>query len=65
MSVWILLPLPQNVLARYVRAARRLRKSMAGEAPTTEQLMVHALSDRPPDAIVGDHRDRRNRREKR
>ena len=45
MTTSLTLKLDDRVLQRYTRASRRLRQALGGEAPTTEQLIAHELSD--------------------
>ena len=57
--------LDDRILQRYAQAARRLRLALGAEAPTTEQLIAHELSDRAPELIVGDFFDARKKRRRR
>jgi len=51
MTVAITLQVPEHVLQRYARAARRTRRNLGALSPTTEQLMVHALTERAPPEV--------------
>ena len=57
--------LDDRVLQRYARASRRLRQALGGEAPTTEQLIAHELSDRASALIVEDFFEARKKRRRR
>ena len=59
------LKLDDRVLQRYARAAHRLRQALGGEAPTTEQLIAHELSDRAAELIVEDYFEARKKRRRR
>jgi len=53
MNIAITLKVPEAVLRRYARAARRVRQDLRSSSPTTEQLMVHALTERVPPETAG------------
>lgn len=53
MTITITLRMPEAVLRRYARAARRVRRNLSAASPTTEQLMVHALTERVPPETAG------------
>jgi len=57
--------LDDRIRRRYAQAARRLREALGAEAPTTEQLIAHELSDRAVELIVGDFFDARKKRRRR
>lgn len=57
--------LDDRVRQRYARASRRLRHALGGEAPTTEQLIAHELSDRASELIVEDCFAARKKRRRR
>jgi hypothetical protein len=59
------IPLDDRVRQRYARASRRLRQALGGEAPTTEQLIAHELSDRASELIVEDFFETRKKRRRR
>ena len=59
------LQLDDRVLQRYARASRRLRQALGGEAPTTEPLIAHELSDRASELIVEDFFETRKKRRRR
>ena len=62
MTTSLTLRLDDRVLQRYARASRRLRQALGGEAPTTEQLIAHELSDRASALIVEDFFETRKKR---
>jgi hypothetical protein len=53
------------VRQRDARASRRLRQALGGEAPTTEQLIAHELSDRASQLIVEDFFETRKKQRRR
>lgn len=53
MNIPITLQVPEPVLRRYARAARRARQDLHSANPTTEQLMVYALTERVPPETAG------------
>lgn len=57
--------LDDRVFQRYARASRRLRQALGGEAPTTEQLLAHELSDRASELIVDEFFEARKKRRRR
>ena len=65
MTTSLTLKLDDRVLQRYTRASRRLRQALGGEAPTTEQLIAHELSDRASELIVDDFFEARKKRRRR
>lgn len=62
MQTHLTLNVDDRVLQRYARAARRIRRVLGANAPTTEQLIAHELSDRAGDLIVEDYCEARKRR---
>ena len=65
MTTLLTLKLDDRVLQRYTQAARRLRRTLGAEAPTTEQLMAYELSDRAAELIVEEFREGRRKRRRR
>lgn len=62
MTTSLTIQLDDRVRQRYARASRRLRQALGGEAPTTEQLIAHELSDRASQLIVEDFFETRKKR---
>jgi hypothetical protein len=46
MNKTVTLQVPEETLRRYARAARNARRELGTASPTTEQLLVHALTER-------------------
>jgi hypothetical protein len=65
MITTLTLKLDDRILQRYAHAARRLRQALGGEAPTTEQLIAHELSDRAAELIAEDYFEARKKRRRR
>ena len=65
MTTSLTIKLDDRVLQRYARASRRLRQALGGEAPTTEQLIAHELSDHASELIVDDYFETRKKRRRR
>ena len=65
MITLLTLKLDDRVLQRYAHAARRLRQALGAEAPTTEQLIAHELSDRASELIADDYFEARKKRRRR
>jgi hypothetical protein len=65
MTTSLTIKLDDRVRQRYARASRRLRQALGGEAPTTEQLIAHELSDRASQLIVEDFFETRKKQRRR
>ena len=65
MTTLLTLKLDDRVLQRYTQAARRLRRTLGAEAPTTEQLIAYELSDRAAELIVEEFCEGRRKRRRR
>ncbi|PAW70941.1 MAG: hypothetical protein B9S35_14230 [Opitutia bacterium Tous-C5TDCM] len=65
MTTSLTIQLDDRVRQRYARASRRLRQALGGEAPTTEQLIAHELSDRASQLIVEDFFETRKKQRRR
>jgi hypothetical protein len=65
MTTSLTIQLDGRVRQRYARASRRLRQALGGEAPTTEQLIAHELSDRASQLIVEDFFETRKKQRRR
>jgi hypothetical protein len=49
------LEINEGILRRYAREARRIRRALASEVPTTEQMIVFELTAREPREVGRDY----------